>query len=661
MHGGRTEAAASPQRCSFEGLFFFFLCVKKKPRKEAQKKKNLLESSIHRVLTEIVFLRRALAMSDIDHPLAAPAPGVDDPVDAIELPNGERKKAEPASGNSGSSSKATVDAMADALPPRPPQPPQPRPRPPPLLPRPAPPAVATGRPSSVAVLAATGPWARGEAAIVVTPAARVLRGNGGDGGESSTTSSTMTATTTTLLATIEASTGKILHDPAPGVGTFDSEAEALRALSDIWGGGIGRGGAAGASPGENETSSSSSSSSSSSAAPPPPPPFRVLARGCALLGYLRGGPRSGRGRAVLVATGARVGAQLPGGHLVRAVTGASWVSLPENQIGNGNDDDDDDESDGGAGNGNSSNKNLDDDDDDATDASLSALAEAAAKFKLDGSHYFCETADVTRPFPGRRGIRKRSRSCFSSSENENDNDGNEDEESAPSWEFVWNAAVAAPLRAAGLGEAVPHLLQGVAESRSVALSRETTMPKKKKKGVEKSDGNGGNAASTSTSSTSTTTTAAATLVLLTRSSRLHAGTRYRARGLNALASPGNEVEVEQILWCANDNESESDNDEEERDEEEEESRSDGERKKRSNGASTSSSSSPSSSSSSCSSSSSPSSSIAFSSICWRRGTVPLWWGVEIRGGGVGEAAIVVAGQGGGGGGGQNQNQNQQNQ
>ena len=33
-----------------------------------------------------------------------------------------------------------------------------------------------------------------------------------------------------------------------------------------------------------------------------------------------------------------------------------------------------------------------------------------------------------------------------------------------------------------------------------------------------------------------------------RRSRLHPGTRYLARGLNAAAAPGNEVEMEQLVW-----------------------------------------------------------------------------------------------------------------
>ena len=37
-----------------------------------------------------------------------------------------------------------------------------------------------------------------------------------------------------------------------------------------------------------------------------------------------------------------------------------------------------------------------------------------------------------------------------------------------------------------------------------------------------------------------------TFVLISRRSRLHPGMRYIARGLNALASPGNEIECEQV-------------------------------------------------------------------------------------------------------------------
>lgn len=38
------------------------------------------------------------------------------------------------------------------------------------------------------------------------------------------------------------------------------------------------------------------------------------------------------------------------------------------------------------------------------------------------------------------------------------------------------------------------------------------------------------------------------LALISRRSSMHPGMRYIARGLNALASPGNEAEVEQLMW-----------------------------------------------------------------------------------------------------------------
>lgn len=34
--------------------------------------------------------------------------------------------------------------------------------------------------------------------------------------------------------------------------------------------------------------------------------------------------------------------------------------------------------------------------------------------------------------------------------------------------------------------------------------------------------------------------------------------------------------------------------------------------------------------------------LKWSSYVWRRGTVPIWWGVELKSAGVGEAAIVVS-------------------
>lgn len=81
-----------------------------------------------------------------------------------------------------------------------------------------------------------------------------------------------------------------------------------------------------------------------------------------------------------------------------------------------------------------------------------------------------------------------------------------------------------------------------------------------------------------------------TLALLARRSCLHPGMRYIARGLNGLGSPGNEIECEQVVWTQP---------------------------------------------------ASLDTPLKWSSYVWRRGTVPIWWGVELKSGGVGEATIVI--------------------
>ena len=111
-----------------------------------------------------------------------------------------------------------------------------------------------------------------------------------------------------------------------------------------------------------------------------------------------------------------------------------------------------------------------------------------------------------------------------------------------------------------------------------------------------------------------------TVALLARRSRLHPGMRYIARGLNALASPGNEIECEQLVWAAGTPSVHPDR----------------------NGAA-------SSASAGCGEGGGvgvrdqgEGARVRWSSFLWRRGTVPIWWGVELRSGGVGEANIVVS-------------------
>lgn len=57
------------------------------------------------------------------------------------------------------------------------------------------------------------------------------------------------------------------------------------------------------------------------------------------------------------------------------------------------------------------------------------------KYTLNNAHYFCETADITRPFPSSHAV------------------------TDPSWEFVWNRWLAVSLRNQDLPEHCPQLLQ----------------------------------------------------------------------------------------------------------------------------------------------------------------------------------------------------------
>eukprot|EP00891_Asterochloris_glomerata_P005930 jgi/Astpho2/5930/Aster-02418 len=213
--------------------------------------------------------------------------------------------------------------------------------------------------------------------------------------------------------------------------------------------------------------------------------MQIVERGCALLGYV---PIAGTAMVVL-ATRVRPAATLPGGHIdAKAATKLSTEEQEHLQM--------------------------------------------MPRFFLDNSHFYCETVDITRPFPSSHPVPQ------------------------PSWEFVWNSWLAAGLRAVGLQDHCPNLLQGVIESRML----EDAVQQKY------------------------------TLALIARRSRLHPGMRYIARGLNSLSSPGNEIEAEQIVWTHPAKEDAP---------------------------------------------------VRWSRYVFRRGTVPIWWGVELKSGGVGEANIVI--------------------
>ncbi|XVF84266.1 hypothetical protein PTKIN_Ptkin17bG0019500 [Pterospermum kingtungense] len=143
-----------------------------------------------------------------------------------------------------------------------------------------------------------------------------------------------------------------------------------------------------------------------------------------------------------------------------------------------------------------------------------------AELEIDGKHYFCETRDITRPFP----------SCMPLL--------------SPDEEFVWNGWLSMPFKNIGLAQHCVILLQGFAECRSFGSSGQV-------EGI---------------------------VALIARRSRLHPGTRYLARGINSCFSTGNEVECEQLVWVP---------------------RSAGQ-------------------------------SVPFNTYIWRRGTIPIWWGAELK-------------------------------
>lgn len=155
-----------------------------------------------------------------------------------------------------------------------------------------------------------------------------------------------------------------------------------------------------------------------------------------------------------------------------------------------------------------------------------------ANLDIDGKFFFCETRDVTRPFPSPITLRE------------------------PDEEFVWNEWLSKPFKDIGLPGHCVILLQGFAECRNFG-------------GAGQQGG---------------------LVALIARRSRLHPGTRYLARGLNACSGTGNEVECEQLVWVP---------------------RKGGQR-------------------------------IPFSSYIWRRGTIPIWWGAEIKNAVSVEAEIYVA-------------------
>ncbi len=242
--------------------------------------------------------------------------------------------------------------------------------------------------------------------------------------------------------------------------------------------------------------------------------YMEIARGTTLLGFTATDTLAG----LLIATKVTTKATLPGGHSINLVTDARWELLPLDSSSS------------------------------ATNHPTIAAEEqefwrSMQQHTVGGVHYYCETADLTRPFPSAH------------------------PPTQPELEFIWNAWLSQPLRDLGLPNHCPVLMQGAVESVD-----EVHPPTGKRY----------------------------TLCLLSRRSRRHPGTRYIARGLNEMAGPGNEIEAELLMWTP--------------------SAGSGSGIKL-NGPTTISGGGGGGGSSS---------GVKWARVAWRRGTVPIWWGVELQ-------------------------------
>ena len=185
-------------------------------------------------------------------------------------------------------------------------------------------------------------------------------------------------------------------------------------------------------------------------------------------------------------------------------------------------------------------------------------ARALMDFPIDGLHFYSETFDLRKSLAFRDSSRSSSLASPPPKEEE-------EEES----EWVWNEAIAKPLRDVLDDDAsryVPVMIQGLAECREILV--DATDPKK----------------------------GSWHFAVFGKRSRLHPGTRFLARGINEDGNPGNEVEMEQMVWRSSNGNSSG--------------RNSGRKK------------------------------TIWTSYVWRRGSVPLRWKQEIKQT-VGDAQIEV--------------------
>lgn len=114
----------------------------------------------------------------------------------------------------------------------------------------------------------------------------------------------------------------------------------------------------------------------------------------------------------------KISATLPGGHVIYTVAESSWARIPLDDMTGL------EAPPGQAG--------LTPEDPSIREEVR--IAQLLTEFPVDGSHFFCDSLDLTRPFPSVHAPA----------------------DAVP--DYVWNAALAEPLRAAGL-EGIPILMQ----------------------------------------------------------------------------------------------------------------------------------------------------------------------------------------------------------
>ncbi|CAG9465811.1 unnamed protein product [Pedinophyceae sp. YPF-701] len=261
----------------------------------------------------------------------------------------------------------------------------------------------------------------------------------------------------------------------------------------------------------------------------------VVADGEVLLGWTVGTGRT----LILLGTKTASSCALPGGHVVRTVVERRWVQLPLVSVPNRGEGWQGEAQAGWAPEAGPGGQ-LPPPPSRQEQRALSLLTE----FPLEGAHYFCDTLDVAVPFGLGGGVRAEpgqpQERAFS-------------EQRASEW--VWNEHLTSGLAAVGAARAAPRLLQGVATNK--------VLP---------------------------TVSGELHIATLSRRSRWNAGTRYKARGLDENACPGNEVEAEMLVF---------------------ERRGGGKPER-------------------------------WARWCWRRGTVPINWRVELQNSGLGEAEIIIS-------------------